>query len=122
MLKTIEMLIKLAENPKKIFIRPRDGRRFRTSSKIRDGEIIDYYVSDLTPLTSSECISLNDEWEEVPQEVPWQEAIQAWVDGKKVYFIDVNNKKRIIRNCNLFIDDGVYVHREHLTEGKWYIE
>ena len=64
----------------------------------------------------------NDDWELVPQEVPWREALGAWLDGEEVYFIDVDNRKRRIGECNLFIDNCVFVNKKHFTESKWFIK
>ena len=55
------------------------------------------------------------DWELVPQEIPWQEALEQWVKGKSV-----------IRELNgttcLFTKDNCFgVSRKELINGKWFL-
>jgi len=67
---------------------------------------------------------LDWEWELVPQEVTWQEAVQAWINGKNVYFIldgirhDVNDR-RFLRAIDVEGQDYPTCKRIFVI-GKWY--
>ena len=54
-------------------------------------------------------------WEEVPQEVTWQEAVQAWANGAKVHLINKagGHVSRQGGDMHLYADE--------ITKGKWYI-
>lgn len=77
-----------------------------------------------------ECCSvdLNAEWEIVYPSVTWQEAIQAWISGKIVYYY-FNNTKQYLNMSKFYLEpelDSSSLRRglskHELTEGKWYIE
>lgn len=56
---------------------------------------------------------INNEYEEVRQEVSWQEALEAWISGKKImYKFD---------GITYDIGDGAVIDRELLEFAKWYI-
>lgn len=65
------------------------------------------------------------DWELVPQEVTWQEAVQAWVDGKGVYFT-LNGRVRLyLDDCShyLITFDGCRpISKDEISKAKWYIE
>jgi len=70
--------------------------------------------------------------EEIPKSVPWQEAIQAWINGKniKVEWIDFeNNYKEFIQMHGLRFGLLPYlkvvpehgIDRKAFKDGRWYI-
>ena len=72
-----------------------------------------------------------DGWEIVRQPVTWQEAIQAWADGKKVAWeedadrrvFDRNNRWLTLKHQAQMIDqDGDAVTVRMISGGKWYVE
>ena len=65
----------------------------------------------------------NDDWELVPQEATWRDAIQAWVDGKKVFYI-LNGKKSYLDDVDyLRVFDGCRpISKDEISKAKWYIE
>lgn len=122
-MQTWEMIKELTENPKLKFIRVSDNVTFATSSRIHEGKVIDYYVSALHS-PSHGCVLLKDEWKLIPQEVTWQEAIQAWVDGKE-FLIKHNGKEYKQRQCSRLgcLSDNPFSGFGNglFTEGKWFI-
>lgn len=115
-MKTWEMIKELTENPKRKYKRVSDGRKFESCSmKISDGQLVDYYISGIAK-NGSECISLNDEWELIPQEVLWQEALSAWVKGVSII------RELGGTSCTFTKNTAFAVSRNELIHGKWYIE
>jgi hypothetical protein len=60
-----------------------------------------------------------DRWEEVPQEVPWQEALKFWIDGGQIEVWrndELKYKLGVIKS-----DECYHFDRTDFTEGKWYI-
>ena len=71
------------------------------------------------------------DWHEVKQPVTWQEAIQAWVDGKKVVWEEDAERRVFDRNkswaipkyqSHLLDQDGDAVTVRMISGGKWYVE
>jgi hypothetical protein len=71
------------------------------------------------------------DWRPVKTSVTWQEAIQAWVDGKKVAWeedadrrvFDRNKSWPIPKYQNHFLDqEGDAVTVRMISGGKWYVE
>jgi hypothetical protein len=60
------------------------------------------------------------DWQLVRTPVTWQEAIQAWVDGKTVKCYYPENEKGIISKT--FYPSCIGPTREVLLTGTWYIE
>ena len=76
-------------------------------------------------------VALELDWQPVRQPVTWQEAIQAWVDGKKVVWEEDAERRVFDRNKSWpfpkyqyqFLDqdlDAVTVRM--ITNGTWYVE
>jgi len=61
--------------------------------------------------------NIHTDWQEVKQPVPWQEAIEAWKDGKTIYSYNPQNHnsypkdKQILTICS-----------EEIANFEWYIE
>jgi len=62
------------------------------------------------------------EWELVPKEVTWQEAISAWLDGKKVHYVINNNKVYLVDSFYLRVDGARPISKDELSKCKWFIE
>ena len=71
-----------------------------------------FVVSDLPPKP-------NEDWELVPQEVTWQEAISAWLEGEAVV---CKYKGSEITFFSGGINTALYADKEKLKYGKWYIK
>ena len=71
------------------------------------------------------------DWHEVKQPVTWQEAIQAWYEGKKVAWEEDAERRVFDRNkswpipkyqSHLLDQDGDAVTVRMISGGKWYVE
>jgi len=66
---------------------------------------------------------LGDNWELIPQEVTWQEAIQAWIEGKGIQ-VKINDWVREQPSSYKFgCPPGLVLgfDRDEFKKGKWYI-
>lgn len=119
-MKTSEMYAIAEVNPEAKFKRPNlndTTYMFDENGILVNLECGEYTASVILPKP-------NEEWELIPQEVTWQEAIQAWVDGNKVYYV-LNGVRRS------YLDDVEYlrvfdgcrpISKDEISKGKWYIE
>ena len=62
-------------------------------------------------------VSMDLDWQLVRQPVTWQEAIQAWVDGKKVSYSYMGYDKRF-----LFENSNIMMSVERIKNADWYVE
>ena len=62
-------------------------------------------------------VALGLDWHEVKQPVPWQEAIQAWADGKKVRYKYPDDK-----TMYPFEDTNKMLSIEKIKTADWYVE
>ena len=76
-------------------------------------------------------LTTEDDWRPVKQPVTWQEAIQAWVDGKKAVWEEDAERRVFDRNkswpipkyqSHLLDQDGDAVTVGMISGGKWYVE
>ena len=110
MMKTWEMLKELTENPNKRFRLPswEDGR---------------YITATNTGLIVNEILELANvsrlkvDWEILPQEVTWQEALEAWAKGREIKCVLEGES---IRYSNNQISTS-YMGSGQILKGKWYI-
>jgi hypothetical protein len=118
MLKTWEMIKALTEN---------DNLRF----KAQDGMTAEVAVNGCLVLKDSDGDEAEvrivsgvadiepDKWDLIPQEVTWQEAIQAWIDESKGFHVDLVNNGTIYQS-------GLQILRgfdtTHFHHGKWFID
>ena len=58
-------------------------------------------------------LRIHEEWELIPQEVPWSEAIAAWLEGEEIE-VDPGD----CRAMKVVIG----IDRELFKKGKWYIK
>jgi hypothetical protein len=122
-MKTWEMYNYAMKNKSQKFLRKRYGQICQFNDK---GELKIVDKPNEYPLAG-----LDEEWELAPREVPWQEAMQARIDGQGFY-IEYNGHKYEQKNyrrigCLESDDerdkgdiDGFY--GEMFKTGKWYIE
>lgn len=62
------------------------------------------------------------EWAEIKEPVTWQEAIQAWIDGKNIYCI-LGDETYKYTGHDILGDDYCFgIGKDELVLGKWYIE
>lgn len=114
----------LSENPEKEFLLKSECGEVRTLG-VEEGYVTFRVVNargvDLTlnyPTgrgAFSENIKIDAEWEEVRKPVSWQEALQAWANGKDIELKRVGGSRKLINGYGLFL------HEEDLVKGTWYI-
>lgn len=134
-MKTSEMFAMLKKNPKLRFKRAKWGPY--NSIGIKDdalqmitptGEEWTYLGSDsATDRFVEAClqIGVGGDWELIQEPVTWQEALQAWAEGKTVrckvcnsefiYLYDIDEPELLDTN-------GDAILPEEITRGTWYIE
>ena len=61
-------------------------------------------------------LTTEDDWQLVRQPVTWQEAIQAWADGKTIRLIMPEWEQVWVPTNN------VGFNHCHINQGKWYVE
>ena len=62
-------------------------------------------------------VAMNLDWQPVRQPVPWQEAIEAWADGKEVSYSYTDSDLRYG-----FEDSNTMMRPEKIKNAKWYVE
>ena len=117
-MKTWEILKELTENPEKRF-KLQTWREGSFVTATNTGMLINE-ISDVVKISR---LDLN--WEEVPQEVTWQEALKFWIDGGQIeVWRNDELKYRSRRGYKLGVtksDERYHFDRKDFTEGKWYI-
>lgn len=120
---TVEMFCKLDKDRNKVFKRKVDGLEIKILPRTHSNDNLPnccYYWESGYP-----SLSPNDEWEEVPQEIPWQKAIESWARGKSVKckmptgnveFLYEFTNEEIFKN-----DDGKGVSLDEILYGEWYV-
>ena len=115
-----EVVKRLTENPELIVVAVIDSIRYELY--VNDSGTLKsktYYLelgTNGTSIGKAGKIDF-DGWEIVRQPVPWQEAIQAWVEGKRVTlkfdrceydfcgFSDKSNTRRAIKSGTWYVED-----------------
>ena len=139
-MKLWEVIKELTEDPTKVFeaeLSPRWTLRMRVATAISkhfrfevfyDNELIDQ-SSDRGAFNGN--VALDDDWRPVKQPVTWQEAIQAWYEGKKVVWEEDGERRVFDRNkswaipkyqSHLIDQEGDAVTVRMISGGKWYVE
>ena len=62
-------------------------------------------------------VALGLDWRLVPQRVTWQEALQAWADGKKISFSYMGYDDRFD-----FEDSNYMMSVDKIKKAEWYVE
>ena len=120
-MKLWEVMKKLDENPNKRF-KHELGSIIGFADNVlqwleKDGEIIEpFCVRDRRSGTGI-CHNTGDDWQEVKQPVPWQEAILKFAKGSKVV-VKLNEQEWAL--WALF-EVPEYLDRA-ITNGEWYVE
>lgn len=126
-MKTWEMIKALTENPKLKF---NNGIHKVKISDITNRIVWDYADEKEDPFimfsnAPGAIDNLHIEWELIPQEVTWQEAIQAWVDGREVYFTLNGSVRLYLDDCSHYLRTLAQcrpISKDEILKGKWYIE
>ena len=118
-MKLWEVIKALTEDPTKKFELSDRGIRERIGS---DGSYLCYsmisqgMVSDGAALEDNVDVN-NNNWQLVRQPVTWQEAIQAWADGKKISFSYMGYDNRFD-----FEDSNYMMSVDKIKKAEWYVE
>jgi hypothetical protein len=124
-MKTWEMLKELTENPTKKFKSLTSGEVW----KLEGTYMRNFSCSGV----SADRLHIDDEWEEIPQEVPFLEAVKSFCEGKTVRceWYRFSNSHEIVSeiykpDCNkatIFKSNkGEAVCAKEILEGEWFIE
>ena len=67
--------------------------------------------------------NLNEEWEQIPREVQWQKAIEAWLNGKEIYVEIYGTKytQKASFKFGCFLNEQSGFNKDCFKIGKWYI-
>ena len=125
-MRTWEMIKVLAENPKLQFENGIHVVKISDSTKKvvwvqDDGDEDSFIIYSHAP---GAVDSLHIDWELVPQEVTWQEAIQAWIDGKDIRVECDGATYEQVNSCGLGCYEGRNkgLYPRFFKVGKWYIK
>lgn len=125
-MKLWEVLKALEENPEKVF-------ECDTGSRIKffDNRL-HWYDKHGNPKEAFEirdkrsgtgaCHNTGDFWHEVKQPVTWQEAIEAWTNGKTIRCEDGGYDYLFSGGKNTLTDSVGPIDKYQITKGTWYIE
>jgi len=108
-MKTGEMYSLVLTNPKAKFKRLNCNVIYRFSDT---GKL----VLDKDANTLAMALEADEDWELIKEPVPWQKAIQAWIDGKEIY-IEFKGEKLNPDN-NLYMQFKIFRNNDY----KWYIK
>ena len=130
-MKLWEVLKALEENPEKVF-KGNLSCGFKTLMRVRDGYFdlkIFNLSGELIPQEKkggvfNENLRLSLDWQELKQPVSWQEAIEAWANGKTIGVTQKDIEKRFYEGKDYLLRDqhGYSVSEDEIAEGTWYIE
>ena len=89
----------------------------------KDGETIEPFLVRDRRSGTGICHNTGDNWQLVRQPVTWQEAIQAWAEGKTV-IVENTCAKRKYDGKKIFLRDeyGNAMGSWEITNGTWYVE
>ena len=93
-----------------------DNNGYYAFSSIFDGKNID----DKPSGGFSGNVYRDADWKEVKQPVTWQEAIEAWANGKRIKY--ENERGCLTYSGNTLKDEIGPLASYQLTTGTWYIE
>ncbi|HUX79104.1 MAG TPA: hypothetical protein VMW10_05090 [Alphaproteobacteria bacterium] len=127
-MKLNQAIEKLIENPKDVYeVICEDG--FRKELSVKDGYFIfkrynskgELLDRQLSSGGFNDNIKVADDWQKVRQPIPWQEAIQSWMDGKNVVVEVPDGTGKF---CVSFLSQNstVVLSKNVLATGKWYVK
>lgn len=106
-MKTSQMIAMLEKNPGLKFIRECNREIYGLGEQ--------GYLTRVANCCTTANIRIDDSWQLVREPVPVWEAIKAYVEGKRVYYLDTDGAQWYLRSgWNLNID--------RFNNGKWFIE
>ena len=120
-MKLWEVMKKLDENPNKRF-KHELGSIIGFADNVlqwleKDGEIIEPFLVRDRRSGTGICHNTGDGWQEVKQPVTWQEAIQAWAEGKTVTVLTLFGfGSREVKKSR-----GSSITEYEITKGVWYV-
>ena len=137
-MKTWEVIKMLSENPKLKFVTGHfNYLGFDCKNVLSWGDCLDDFKHhkpgrEFNIINKNNVKNLNLDWELVKEPVHWKDAIEAWLDGKKVYFMD-NNKKYSIHDGSFAVDyindeyveinsEDEIITKRRFKRAEWYIE
>ena len=115
-MKTSEMIAMLENDPKLRFTS--GGEKSTMEAICRSGNIELYYI----PAELKYEFRSDRDWQLVREPVTWQEALQAWVDGKTIKCEYPPNDMKLISTTFFPKNLTSTPTREALITGTWYIE
>ena len=129
---TLEMLKELTENPSKSKIFEATNKYGNRHQMLKDRAgyfeltIFDkdgnQFSSDVPAGGFDGNIHQDYNWKEVPQEVTWQEAIEAWVGWKTILCAHADFSKTFSSDRKYLRDQGENtISKKDIEKGKWYI-
>jgi hypothetical protein len=125
-MKLWEVIKALDENPRKVFSAKSGDSDLELSADIDHLKDFGYTFLDVVTTCEVEgkvkhdlsCLGkLSADWHDVSQPVTWQEAIQAWSDGKKVRYKYPDDK-----TMYPFEDTNQMMSIEKIKVAAWYVE
>jgi len=125
-MKLWEVVKELSENPKKKYEAIDDGL-YKLTASYRNGYIVfQAFAPNGDEINGANAYKIDQDWQEIKQPVPWQEAIQAWLDNDKDIYVVRENGERIDQSesyrFGIFGDGANGFNRHDFTQGKWFIE
>jgi len=121
---TSEMIAELEKNPKLRFKEVEGEFGETLYCEVSEYGYIRLTTSDNESQDFSGNIMPSAKWTRVRTPVTWQEAIQAWTDGKTITCHILRDKpyKYPGTNCQLIADNGHGITSSEINIGIWYIE
>ena len=125
-METWEMIKELTKNPKLKFRNGIDSI-VKISDKTKTVVWVDEDGDESPFILYSHAASVDNlhiVWELVPQEVTWQEAIQAWIDGKdfRIERDGITYEQANFCGLGWFEGRNNWLYPKLFKEGKWYIK
>ena len=137
--KNSEMFAMLEKNPDLTFVCTNGGKKFVVTASTKENYFVQEAELDGQKYSRYDLpnwlkffgnVSINSKWQLVRQPVTWQEAIQAWLDGKTIRCVvpqEYSNGTRDIEfvfQCEDFLinNNEEPPYKSYFKYGTWYIE
>lgn len=112
-MKLWEVLKALDENPEK---------EFKCGGVRLICEFGTYRFTNVTTQERAFYMGADNDWQEVKQPVTWQEAIEAWTNGKTIRCEDGGFDCLFSGGKSVLTDSVGPIDKYQITKGTWYIE
>ena len=126
-----EVVKELKEDPKKKFEAKLESKDWTVRMSVDTGfsRYFKFEVFNGARLIDQSCnggafngnVALDLDWQLVRQPVTWQEAIQAWADGKTIK-CEHGQITFVYNHDDEFFGNHSGVHKRLFTKGTWYVE